>query len=142
LADNLTREQRRKNMRAIKSSSKLEEKITKALWSKGFRFRKNVKSLPGKPDIAIKKYKIAIFIDSCFWHMCNAHGNMPKSNLAYWTKKLKRNKDRDIEINDYYQNNNWYLFRIWEHEFKDNFDVAVNKIATFIIDVKLQNKDG
>jgi DNA mismatch endonuclease (patch repair protein) len=81
--DNLTQAQRRKNMQAIKSRSKLEAKVTKSLWQKGIRFRKNVKSLPGKPDIAIKKYKVVIFIDSCFWHVCPIHGNSPKSNPVY-----------------------------------------------------------
>ena len=75
-------------MQAIKSQSKLEDKITTALWRKGIRFRKNVKSLFGKPDIAIKKYKIAIFIDSCFWHVCELHGNM-KSEIRIMGKETR-----------------------------------------------------
>ncbi|MCS3486073.1 DNA mismatch endonuclease Vsr [Bacillus sp. JUb11] len=70
-------------MQAIKSVSKLEDKITKQLWSKSIRFRRNVKDLKGKPDIAIKKYKVVIFIDSYFWHACPIHGNIPKSNMDY-----------------------------------------------------------
>ncbi|WNB93425.1 very short patch repair endonuclease [Bacillus sp. NEB1478] len=132
MADNLTKEQRRKNMQAIKSHSNLEKKVTQALWKNGIRFRKNVKTLPGKPDISIKKFKIVIFIDSCFWHQCNIHGNMPKSNLEYWTKKLKRNCERDIEVNDFYQKRNWNLLRVWEHELKNDFIGTVNKIISFI----------
>lgn len=86
MADRISRETRSKNMKAIKSVSKLEDKIAKELWKKGVRFRRNVKNLKGKPDIAIKKYKIAIFIDSCFWHACPNHGNMPRSNIDYWEK--------------------------------------------------------
>ncbi|MBE2973420.1 very short patch repair endonuclease [Priestia megaterium] len=136
MADNLSKEQRRKNMQAIKSHSKLEEKVTKALWKKGIRFRKNVKTLPGKPDIAIQKYKVVIFIDSCFWHACKHHGNMPKSNLEYWEQKLNRNKERDLKINEHYKTIQWNLLRLWEHEFKENFDATVNKIAAFIQDAK------
>ncbi|OCA86016.1 very short patch repair endonuclease [Bacillus sp. FJAT-27225] len=135
MTDNLTKEQRRKNMQAIKSKSALENKVSKALWLQGFRFRKNVK-LFGKPDIAIKKFKIVIFIDSCFWHNCPLHGNIPKSNQEYWIGKLERNKRRDIEVNEYYIKNNWNLLRIWEHEFKNDFDSAIEKIGSFITENK------
>lgn len=131
MADNLTKEQRKKNMRAIKSQSALENKVTKELWRMGYRFRKNV-NLFGKPDIAIKKYKIVIFIDSCFWHCCPIHGNMPKSNKEYWEKKLERNKLRDIKVNTYYENEEWHLLRVWEHEFKENFNQALHLISNFI----------
>jgi len=145
MADNLTKEQRTKNMKAIKSQSALENKVTKALWRMGFRFRKNV-NLYGKPDIAIKKYKIVIFIDSCFWHCCPLHGNMPKSNKEYWMSKLSRNISRDKEVNTYYLENGWNLLRMWEHEFKENFTNSVNKIAIFIRNMSRnqhsENKNG
>jgi DNA mismatch endonuclease, patch repair protein len=131
MTDNLTEEQRKKNMRAIKSQSALENRVTKELWRKGYRFRKNA-NLFGKPDISIKKYKIVIFIDSCFWHCCPIHGNMPKSNKDYWERKLKRNKMRDIEVNKYYLDKDWNVLRVWEHEFKEDFNGALNKIASFI----------
>jgi DNA mismatch endonuclease, patch repair protein len=131
MTDNLTKEQRIKNMRAIKSQSALENKVSKELWRLGLRFRKNAK-LFGKPDISIKKYKIVIFIDSCFWHCCPIHGNMPKSNRDYWEKKLERNKLRDIEVNKYYFDKGWNVLRVWEHEFKEDFNRALNKIASFI----------
>ncbi|WP_160725133.1 very short patch repair endonuclease [Bacillus sp. USDA818B3_A] len=131
MADNLTKEQRTKNMKAIKSQSALENRVTKALWKMGFRFRKNV-NLLGKPDIALKKYKIVIFIDSCFWHCCPIHGNMPKSNKEYWEKKLERNKIRDLEVNKFYKEKGWNILRVWEHELKDNFIQSTNLIANFI----------
>lgn len=118
-------------MRAIKSQSKLENKVSKALWNKGFRFRKNAKMF-GRPDISIKKYKIVIFIDSCFWHSCPIHRNMPKSNQDYWTKKLARNVSRDQEVNQYYLENGWKLMRIWEHELKQDFEATIDSIAEFI----------
>ena len=133
MADNLTPEQRHKNMTHIKSTNtKIEKDITKALWNLGYRFRKNVKGLPGKPDIAIKNYKIVIFLDSCFWHKCPEHFKKPKSNLEYWEPKIKRNVERDAEINRYYQNKNWHILRIWEHEVKKDFDNTLAKISKFI----------
>lgn len=133
MADNLTPEQRHKNMTHIKSTNtKIEKDITKALWNLGYRFRKNVKGLPGKPDIAIKKHKVVIFLDSCFWHKCPEHFKKPKSNLEYWEPKIKRNVERDAEINRYYQNKNWHILRIWEHEVKKDFDNTLAKISKFI----------
>lgn len=137
MTDNLTKEQRRKNMSAIKSThTKMEDKVCYALWDRGFRFRKNVKTLPGKPDIAIKKYKLVIFLDSCFWHKCPEHFKHPKSNLEYWKPKIERNVNRDKEINKFYSEQHWYLMRIWEHEIKKDFDNTINKIERFIIDIK------
>ncbi|MEH7181083.1 very short patch repair endonuclease [Neobacillus vireti] len=138
MADRISKESRSRNMRAIRSVSKLEDKIAKELWSKGVRYRRNVKDLIGKPDIAIKKYKIAIFIDSCFWHACPVHGNMPKSNTVYWEKKLERNVNRDREITDHYLKNGWYVKRIWEHEVKQDFDKVIEGIISFINDIKKQ----
>jgi DNA mismatch endonuclease (patch repair protein) len=139
MTDTVSKEQRRKNMQAIKSHSKLEDKVTKELWKHGIRFRKNVKGLFGKPDISIKKYKIVIFIDSCFWHGCEIHGNKPKSNVDYWEKKLQRNKERDREVNKYYNEKSWNIKRIWEHELKDDFDGTINDIIEFIENIKKSN---
>lgn len=130
--DNLTKEQRRKNMQAIKSKSKLEDLVTKELWKRGIRFRKNVKELFGKPDIAIKKYKVVIFIDSCFWHVCPIHGNVPKSNEAYWGTKLEKNQKRDIEVTKYYIENGWRILRIWEHEIKEDINSVLDKVVDTI----------
>lgn len=106
---------RSKNMRAIKSQSELENTVSKSLWNSGIRYRKNDNSLFGKPDISIKKYKVVIFIDSCFWHACPEHGNWPKNNKEFWEKKLKQNIRRDEDVTNFYINNNWNIIRIWEH---------------------------
>ncbi|WP_311775219.1 very short patch repair endonuclease [Alkalihalobacillus sp. TS-13] len=132
MGDLVSKEQRRKNMKAIRSQSKLENRVSRALWKRGVRFRKNDKSLFGKPDISIKKYKVVIFIDSCFWHACERHGNMPKTNQEYWSEKLERNKNRDIEVNEYYKNNHWHIKRVWEHEIKENLEKVVNNLVDFI----------
>lgn len=130
-------------MKAIRSSNtKLENKVTKELWKRGLRFRKNVKKLPGKPDIAIEKYKIVIFIDSCFWHGCKLHGNKPKTNADYWNVKLDRNRKRDDEITRHYKEKNWHILRIWKHEVKKDFENTVNMILRFAEEAKnlLKNK--
>lgn len=129
-------------MSAIRSVSKLEDRISKALWHRGLRLRRNVKSLYGKPDFAIKKFKIVVFIDSCFWHACPLHGSMPKNNAEFWENKLKRNVERDNEVTTYYLKNDWHILRVWEHDFKDNFEKAINEISFFIQESKriVENK--
>lgn len=137
MTDTFSKEKRSQNMKAIRSKgSSLEKIITKELWKRGFRFRKNVKKLTGCPDIVIQKYKIVIFIDSCFWHFCPIHGKIPSSNVEYWKKKLKRNKARDIEVTRYYQALGWKIYRIWEHELREDFTGSIEKISTFIIQSK------
>ncbi|WP_213531055.1 very short patch repair endonuclease [Paenibacillus sp. J45TS6] len=132
--DNLNPETRRKNMKAIRSThTKLEDKVCNELWKRGYRFRRNVRSLYGNPDIAIKKYKIVIFIDSCFWHGCSVHGNTPKSNQEYWIMKLNRNVERDRMVTDYYIKKGWAILRIWEHQLKkDLFFQTIEEVCSFI----------
>ena len=132
MTDNMSKEQRSKTMSKIKSISKLEDMFASALWRKGLRFRRNVKSLKGKPDIAIIKYQVVIFVDSCFWHVCPEHFNQPKSNEEYWNEKLQRNVNRDKEITAYYQEINWNIKRIWEHEIRSDIDQAVDSTLQFI----------
>lgn len=136
MADNMSKENRSKTMKSIRSQSKLENRVSKELWNRGYRFRKNNKSLFGKPDISIKKYKIVIFIDSCFWHVCPLHSNQPKSNQDYWNKKLKRNQERDATVTAYYKEHNWHIKRIWEHEVKGDFCSVVEDISKFIDSIK------
>ncbi|TGB05415.1 very short patch repair endonuclease [Halobacillus salinus] len=128
-------------MKNIKSRSKVEDRVSKELWRRGYRFRKNNKELFGKPDISIQKYKIVIFIDSCFFHGCPEHGNTPNTNRDFWVKKLKRNKERDAEVNDYYKSIGWHVLRIWEHSLKKKyFEQTIDEIEQFIIEAK--NKES
>ncbi|CAI6236913.1 DNA mismatch endonuclease Vsr [Bacillus subtilis] len=85
--DKMSKESRSNVMKSIKSVSQLENLVASALWNRGYRFRRNTKSLFGKPDLSIKKYKVVIFIDSCFWHFCPVHGRISKSNTDYWNAK-------------------------------------------------------
>lgn len=141
MADKISPEKRSKIMSAIRAQSKLENRLTKALWHRGVRFRKNTRSLFGTPDISIKKYKIVIFVDSCFWHVCPIHGNRPKSNQEFWDKKLSRNQQRDQEVIDYYLKRGWHIKRIWEHEIKADIDKVVDDIVVLIDEARgLQKK--
>jgi len=133
MVDHLSKEGRSKVMSSIRSKhTKLEDKVTKELWHRGLRIRKNVSGLFGNPDIAIKKKKLVVFIDSCFWHECPLHGKRPESNVDYWNKKLDRNKKRDIEVNEYYNRIGWEVLRIWEHEITDDFILALEKIENYL----------
>ena len=131
--DRHTKEQRHKNMQAVKNqNTRLENSVTKYLWQQGYRFRKNVKNLEGKPDIAIKKYKLVIFIDSCFWHKCPTHYKDPATNIEFWKNKIERNQKRDLQVTEYYKSKKWHILRIWEHELKNDFKKTMNKVINFI----------
>jgi DNA mismatch endonuclease (patch repair protein) len=109
-------------MSAIRSeNTKPEIALRKALWAKGFRFRKHYGE--EKIDIAFPKLKIAIFVDGCFWHSCPIHSHLPKSNEGYWHPKLQRNKERDKITNERLREAGWTILRFWEHELKCIDDV-------------------
>src|SRR5699024_1537387 len=99
----------------------------------------NTKDLFGKPDISIKKYKIVIFIDSCFWHKCPIHATTPKTNTEFWTEKLENNKIRDKEVTNYYINKGWNIKRFWEHDIKQDTVKVVDEIEDLIVGCRLNN---
>ena len=135
MTDNLTKEQRSYNMSRIRSkNSAPEEKVRKYLFSKGFRYRKNDKKLPGCPDIVLPKYKTVIFVNGCFWHMHNCKKFVwPSSNIDYWEKKILRNVERDAINIAELQKLGWKVLVVWECELKKNIinerlDVLINEI--------------
>lgn len=129
MADTVSKKKRSQIMSRVKSKdSKIEMDLRKALWKKGFRFRKNASNYFGKPDIVLPKYKTVIFVDSCFWHGCRWHCRMPSTSQAYWKKKIDRNRERDKKVTKYYKKENWKVFRIWEHEIEKNGEDALKKI--------------
>lgn len=119
--DNHTKAVRSYNMSRIRSTnSKPEELVRKYLFSKGLRYRKNVKKLPGKPDIVLSKYKTIVFVNGCFWH---AHQGcryfvMPKSNTEYWNEKIDRNIKRDALVYKQLSEAGWNVIIVWECELK------------------------
>ena len=122
MADNHSKDIRRKNMSRIRSKdSKPEEIVRKALFSKGFRYRKNVKALPGCPDIVLPKYKTIVFVNGCFWHMHDCPRFVwPTSNENYWYPKILKNVDRDKKNKDLLQTMGWTVLTVWECELKKN----------------------
>ena len=122
MADNHTKEQRSYNMSKIRSTNSApEEKVRKYLFAKRFRYRKNVKSLPGCPDIVLPKYKTVIFVNGCFWHMHDCPRFVwPSSNKEYWEPKIRRNVERDKINIELLQKEGWRVLVVWECELKKN----------------------
>ncbi len=129
--DNLTLIQRSKIMRAIRSTNTKDEvRLAKALWHLGYRYRKNNRKVFGTPDLTFKKLKIAIFVDSKFFHGKDwkTQKNRFKSNQEFWQKKIERNIQRDIEVNNYLMEQGWTVIRFWSTEIKNNLEDCIAKI--------------
>ncbi len=131
VADIVPQSRRREIMQSVRSlDTNLEWVVRRVLWRAGLRYRVHVRNLPGHPDIAIKARRIAIFVDSCFWHGCPDHGRIPKSRVEFWTTKIATNRARDAEITATYQAMNWHIIRIWEHDFP-----RLDAIVTHIVEL-------
>ena len=135
MADDLTPEQRRRNMQAIHSiDTTIELLLRKALWERGVRYRKNYKKLIGKPDIAITKYKIAVFCDSDYWHGYDWENRNQriKSNRDYWVPKIERNMARDREVTEALQRDGWLVLRFWEWQIRKHLSECVESVLQAI----------
>lgn len=131
--DVVSKRKRSEIMRAIKSKdSKMELSLRKLLNSCGFRYRKNVSRLPGKPDIAFIGKKVVVFLDSCFWHGCKRHCRLPSSNRKYWVAKIKKNKERDRSVNKRYKSLGWRVLRFWEHDLNKDISKITDKILRLV----------
>lgn len=141
--DRLTKEQRRKNMQHIRSKdTKIEILLRKALWRKGYRYRKNYKDLPGKPDIALTKQKIAVFCDSEFFHGKDWEVLRPQlergKNADFWIEKISKNIQRDNQINKQLNFMGWTVIRFWGKEITRSTDECVRVIEEVIFDNKIR----
>lgn len=138
--DVLTPEQRHKAMKSIKSKdTSIEIQLRKELWQKGYRYRKNYKILPGTPDIALTKYKIAVFCDGDFFHgkdWCQVlKPRLEKgSNSEYWIKKIERNMERDSKNDKSLLFLGWTVIHFWGSEIHNNIDECVKVIEESIFD--------
>ena len=142
MADNLTVEQRRKNMQHIKSKdTKIEVVLRNALWKKGLRYRKNYSVLPGKPDIVFTRYKIAIFCDSEFFHGKDWEVLKPRlektNNSEYWVRKISRNQERDEEVNKQLLALGWTVIRFWGKDILKKTDECVKVIEETLFEMKM-----
>ena len=111
-----------------------ETVLAKALWHKGIRYRKNHKKLPGSPDIAITKYKIAIFVDGEFWHGYDWENKKERihSNKEYWIEKIEENMARDRRNDEILRNEGWYPIHFWEKQVKKDLDACVECVLRAI----------
>ena len=126
-----TTKKRSKIMSKIRGkNTKPELLFRKALWNKGVRYRINSKKLPGKPDVSIQKYKLAIFIDGEFWHGYNwdERRNKIKSNRGFWVPKIERNE----EVNQLLEDMDYTVFRFWEQDVKNELDKCINDVLIFL----------
>ena len=135
----MTPEARHKIMSSIRTSNTdIELLLRKALWHEGIRYRKNLKTLPGKPDIAITKYKIAIFCDGEFWHGKNwdIKNKSIKTNRDYWIPKIERNINRDNVNEKKLENMGWVVLRFWGNDINKNLTDCVKEIKEIIFEIK------
>lgn len=145
--DKLTPEQRKKNMRSIKGKdTSIEMILRKALWKKGYHYRKNYKNIPGTPDIALTKYKIAIFCDGEFFHGKDWEILKPRlergKNSDFLVTKISRNRERDEEINKKLLFMGWIVIRFWGMDIKKNTDEYIRVIEETIFDLKVSEDTG
>ncbi|MFP9113510.1 very short patch repair endonuclease [Flavobacterium sp. RHBU_3] len=132
------KEQRSKNMAAIKSkATKCEVALGKRLWAEGLRYRKNDKTVFGKPDFTFKKYKLAIFIDSEFFHGKDFETKkQPATNTDFWVMKIARNIERDKLVNSYLAKEGWTILRFWSDQVKKDVNMCVQRIIYEVSKVK------
>lgn len=144
MADVLTKEQRHKNMQHIRAKeTTIEVILRRALWKKGYRYRKNYKKLPGSPDIALTKYKIAIFCDGEFFHGKDWEVLKPRleksNNSEFWISKISRNRERDNEINKRLLFEGWTVIRFWGDDIRKKTDECVKVIEEAIQDILMDD---
>lgn len=126
-------------MQAVKSKgSKIEIALAKSLWARGHRYRKNDRTVCGKPDLTFKRIKLAIFVDSEFWHGKNwsIRKHDHKTNKRYWFKKIERNIQRDKEVNKILAKYGWKVLRFWGNDIEKKLRTCVVKIEQAINDRK------
>lgn len=145
--DVLNKEQRHKAMQHIRSKdTAIEVKLRTALWHEGIRYRKNYTKLPGRPDIAITKYQIAIFCDGEFFHGKDWDSLQQKvlkgTNSTYWYGKIKRNIERDQEVNRTLYGQGWTVLRFWGNDILKHTDECVQTVEETIFDIKTRLYDA
>lgn len=144
--DRLTKEQRHRNMQNIKNKdTKIELILRSALWNHGYRYRKNYCILPGKPDIVITKYNLAIFCDSEFFHgkdWDDLQNQLDRGkNAEFWKKKIKANIDRDNEVDKELRLMGWRVLRFWGKDIKQNVKECVQAVDEAAFEIKMQKNE-
>lgn len=130
-------------MRAVKGAdTRIEIALRKALFARGLRYRLHAAELPGKPDLVFPKYRAVIFVHGCFWHGhdCARGSRVPKTNRAYWTAKIARNKVRDKENANRLKAQGWRVLVVWECAMKD-VEAAAGRLARQVSGVRKGKRD-
>lgn len=139
IADNHTPDQRSYNMRSIRSKdTSIEIMLRKELWSRGIRYRKNCKKIPGKPDVVFIGKKVAVFCDSEFWHGFDWDNqkNRIGTNRSYWIPKIERNMERDREVDQQLSEMGYIVLRFWGKEIKQDVKGCADQIEKALNDTK------
>lgn len=136
--DKVSKSKRHEIMSAVHSkNTKIEIILRKALWHKGVRYRKNYKVCNCRIDIAITKYKIAVFCDGEFWHGKHFRSGQVATNTNYWDEKIRRNMERDFKNLLDLRDNGWIVLRFWETDIKKNLDICISEILQ---QIELRNR--
>lgn len=133
--DVFTKKKRSEMMSLVKTrDTKFEILVRQVLFKRGYRFRKNVKTLPGSPDIVLKKFNTVIFINGCFWHghePCPLF-KWPKSRKEFWEKKILGNRERDFSVQQILKSEGWKVVVLWECNLRKNFELQIKKLEKII----------
>ena len=133
MSDVLTPQQRHRCMSHIRSkATKPEMLVRRWLWAHGYRYRLNVKSVPGKPDIVMRKYRTAIFVNGCFWHGHEGCKQfvLPMTNTAFWQAKIDRNRERDRQNATLLRSNGWQVITLWACSLtKDKLENTMQQVS-------------
>ena len=130
MSDTISPEHRSWNMSRIRNKdTKIEVLVRKYLFSRGYRFRKNDKRYPGKPDVVLPKYKTVIFVNGCFWHRHSGckDATIPKTRTDFWLEKLNRNVANDEKNIRLLTDDGWSVIVLWECELAKNFEDTMEK---------------
>lgn len=142
MVDHLSPEQRRRCMQANRSrGTKPEQMLARELWRRGYRYRKNVRGVPGSPDICFKSKKVAVFVDGDFWHGNNwdVQKHRIKSNRDFWYAKIERNQARDHRVNQRLTAMGWRVLRFWETEIKKHLSHCADQVEEALREEQLQH---
>ncbi len=118
--------------RVRRSGTGPELVLRRALRRAGLKWRPTAAPLPGSPDLAFPRIRLAVFVDGCFWHGCPRHGTVPKTNTSFWVAKIRRNRQRDRQVDRALQHLGWTVLRVWEHELRGDLSRLLRRIERLV----------
>lgn len=127
----LTKSEQMARVRSTDTDAEL--RLRRAVWHKGLRFRVTCRRLPGSPDVVFTRWRLAIFVDGCFWHGCPIHYTSPKTNSTFWRQKKAQNRARDKRVDSELKELGWTILRVWEHEVSDDIAAVVLRVQHALI---------